>query len=183
MRIVAGALKGQRIEAPKGRATRPTGARLREAVFAMLEARGAAGLQGGRVLDLFAGTGALGLEALSRGADFAAFVDMDKAALTALQATAKRLGVRGAIAVMARDATRLPPCKSQPFDLVFLDAPYGKALSEKTLGALIRGAWLKRGALVVVEVAADEAFNAPPDFTVLAERIQGAGRVVLLQGE
>jgi 16S rRNA (guanine966-N2)-methyltransferase len=146
MRIVSGTFKGRSIRAPEGRATRPTGDRARESLFNILEhAPWSAGVVGARVLDLFAGSGALGLEALSRGAVFALFVETDEAARGAIRANIEALGVFGVSRVHRRDATELgvrPAGLAAPFDLVFLDPPYGQGPAE---AALARGRRARRG--------------------------------------
>ena len=154
MRIVAGDHRGRVLVAPKGQSTRPTADRTRQALFNVLEhAAWSPGLEGARTLDLFAGSGALGLEALSRGAGFCLFIDSDPAAAGAVgdNLAALRLADRGA--VRRNDATRLAALGAgeAPFDLAFLDPPYARGLAEPALAALLSGAWLAPEALVVVE--------------------------------
>jgi 16S rRNA (guanine966-N2)-methyltransferase len=142
MRIVGGKFKGRSIAAPSRQATRPTSDRVREAILNIL-AHGIAGfsLEGARVLDLFAGTGAMGLEALSRGARFCQFVDDSAAARGLIGGNADGLGVIGQCKIWRRDATKLGPCAPQPpFDLVFADPPYNKGLGQKALASLVAGA-------------------------------------------
>lgn len=153
MRIVGGRFKGHSIAPPHGSATRPTTDRVRESVFNIL-AHGIDGLDldGARVLDLFAGTGAMGLEAISRGARFCQFVEESAEARGLIRRNADALGVIGQVKIWRRDATSLGPCAPQPgFDLVFADPPYGKGLGEKALKSLVAGAWLNPGAIVVLE--------------------------------
>lgn len=155
MRIVGGKFKGHSIAPPHGSATRPTSDRVRESVFNIL-AHGIEGLEieGARVLDLFAGTGAMGLEAISRGARFCQFVDDSADARGLIRKNADALGVIGLAKIWRRDATNLGPCAPQPgFDLVFIDPPYGKGLGEKALTSLISGRWLNPDAIVVLEEA------------------------------
>jgi len=155
MRIVGGKFKGHSIAPPHGSATRPTSDRVRESVFNIL-AHGIEGLEieGARVLDLFAGTGAMGLEAISRGARFCQFVDDSAEARGLIRKNADALGVIGLAKIWRRDATNLGPCAPQPgFDLVFTDPPYGKGLGEKALASLISGRWLNPDAIVVLEEA------------------------------
>ena len=155
MRIVGGRFKGHSIAPPHGSATRPTTDRVRESVFNIL-AHGIEGLEldGARVLDLFAGTGAMGLEAISRGARFCQFVDDSAEARGLVRKNADALGVIGQVKIWRRDATSLGPCAPQPgFDLVFADPPYGKGLGEKALKSLVAGEWLNPGAIVVLEEA------------------------------
>ncbi len=155
MRIVGGKFKGHSLAAPQGMATRPTTDRVRESVFNILS-HGAGGfqLEGARVMDLFAGTGAMGLEAMSRGARFCQFVDENAEARGLIRRNADALGVIGLTKIWRRDATRLGPCAPQPgFDLVFADPPYSMGLGEKALAALVSGQWLNPGAIVVLEEA------------------------------
>lgn len=183
MRIAGGSLKGRALSAPAGRATRPTSDRVREAIFNVL-AHGIEGfeLEGARVLDLFAGTGALGLEALSRGARFALFVDETAAARAAIRRNAETLEVTGQIKIWRRDATKLGPCAPlAPFGLCFVDPPYGRALGEKALAELVAGSWLKRDAVVVLEEAERAVVTAPAGLVVLDSRAYGDTQVIFLQ--
>jgi 16S rRNA (guanine966-N2)-methyltransferase len=165
MRIVAGKFRGARIEAPKGLATRPTSDKVRQALFNVLE-RGApdVAFEDARVLDLFAGSGALGLEALSRGARFCLFVEESAEARAAIRRNVEALGLTGATKIWRRDATRLGPAGTlQPFDLIFCDPPYGKGLGERALAAAAEGGLVRPGALAVLEERAglDIAWPAP----------------------
>ncbi|HYM02729.1 MAG TPA: 16S rRNA (guanine(966)-N(2))-methyltransferase RsmD [Stellaceae bacterium] len=185
MRVIGGKHRGRVLQAPPGDAVRPTGERAREALFDILaHGRFADGpaCDGARVLDAFAGTGAFGLEALSRGAAHASFIEKDRAALTALRANLAALGETGHAAVLAGDALRPPPAP-EPCALAFLDPPYGENLAAPALIALAAARWLASGALVVVEVAAKEKLVPPPGFTVLDERRYGAARLVFLRYE
>ena len=137
MRIIAGDFRGRRLLAPRGHAIRPTGERAREALFDILE-HGAPPLRGARFLDLFCGTGAIGLEACSRGAAAVVLVEHDRAALKLAEANIARLGAPANVRVMARDASRLGVAP-HPFDLIFLDPPYRSGLAGVTLGALAQG--------------------------------------------
>ncbi len=183
MRIIGGRFKGRMLAAPKGRATRPTSDRAREAVFNILEhADWSAGLEGRRVLDLFAGAGALGLEALSRGAAFALFVETDETARGAIRANIEALGLFGTTRVHRRDATDLgakPAGLGAPFDLVFLDPPYGRGLGERALARLAAGGWIAPAALIVFECGADET-PAHPGFVLHDARTYGAAKVLFL---
>ena len=183
MRIVGGKFRGRALAAPKGRTTRPTSDRAREAIFNMLEhAAWASGLEGARVIDLFAGSGAQGFEALSRGAVFALFVETDAAARGVIRDNMEALGLFGTVRVHRRDATKLgrkPAGLGGAFDLVFLDPPYGQGLAAPALNMLAHGGWLNDGAIAVVETAADEAFEVP-DFTPLDERCYGEACVRFL---
>jgi 16S rRNA (guanine966-N2)-methyltransferase len=184
MRIVGGRFKGRTIAAPAGAGTRPTADRTREAVFNILaHADWSPGLEDRRVLDLFAGSGALGFEALSRGAAFALFVETDAAARGAIRDNIEALGLFGVSRLHRRDATDLgvkPAGLGDPFDLVFLDPPYGRALGEAALARLMSGGWIEAGALAVLECGADEA-PATPGFELLDERTYGAAKVLFLK--
>jgi 16S rRNA (guanine966-N2)-methyltransferase len=175
MRIVGGRFRGHSLATPAGRAIRPTSDRVREAIFNIL-VHGVSDftLEGARVLDLFAGTGALGLEALSRGARFCLFVEESAAARALIRRNAEALGVLGLAKIWRRDATKLGPCAPMaPFDLAFADSPYGKGLGEKALAALVEGNWLAPGAVVVLEEAAKAEVAEPPSLTPLARRVYG----------
>ena len=179
MRIVGGKLKGRSIAAPSGQATRPTSDRVREAIFNIL-AHGIEGfsLEGARVIDLFAGTGALGLEALSRGARFCQFIDDSAAARGLIGGNADALGVIGQCKVWRRDATKLGPCAPQPpFDLVFADPPYNKGLGERALASLAAGGWLARGAVVVLEEAEKADVADVSGLALLDRRVYGDSQV------
>lgn len=182
LRVVAGRHRGRRLLAPPGEGTRPTAERVRQAVFDMLWHAPWAGrdaVEGARVLDAFAGTGALGLEALSRGAAHATFIESDRAALSALRGNIAALREEEATRVIAGDATR-PPAAAAACGLVFLDPPYGKELVPRALAALRGAGWIAPGALVVAEVAKAEALEVP-GFEEVAERAHGAARVVFLR--
>ena len=185
MRIVAGALRGRAIIAPAGEATRPTGDRARQAVFNILEhADFGPPLAGARVIDLFAGSGALGLEALSRGAEACLFVDTDAAARGAISSNLEALGLFGKARVHRRDATALgarPASDGPPFGLAFLDPPYANGLGERALAGLLAGGWLAEGALAVFERGAAEPPARFDGYETLDERRYGAAQVVFLR--
>ena len=185
MRIVAGSLKGRAIVAPEGQGTRPTSDRARQAVFNVLEhAAWADGLQGARVMDVYAGSGALGFEAISRGAAFALFVETDDEARGAIRENADAYGVMGRTRVHRRSATDLgvrPGSDGEAFDLAFLDPPYRKGLGEQTLARLLEGNWLKPGAVVVFERGSDEPEIDTPGYERLDARDYGAARVLFLR--
>ncbi len=186
MRIVAGAWKGRAIVAPAGLATRPTSDRARESVFNMLaHAPWSLGLAGRRVLDLFAGSGALGLEALSRGAAFALFVETDEAARGAIRRNIEAFQAFGVTRLHRRSAIDLGPRPAglgAPFDLVFLDPPYGLNLIPRAIASLGPGGWITPDALIVAETAADEALSRG-GFALLDERRFGAARVSFLRAD
>lgn len=183
MRIVGGTFKGRALTAPAGMGTRPTADRTRESMFNILaHAPWSPGLEGRRVLDLFAGAGALGLEALSRGAAFALFVETDAAARGAIRDNIEALGLFGVSRIHRRSATDLgvkPAGLGPPFDLVFLDPPYGRGLGEAALARLGEGGWISADALIVYECGADET-PGTPSYTPLDERGYGAAKVLFL---
>jgi 16S rRNA (guanine966-N2)-methyltransferase len=184
MRIVAGKFRAKRIEAPKGLATRPTSDRVRQALFNVLE-HGTPGVDfdGARVLDLFAGSGALGLEALSRGARFCLFVEESAEARAAIRRNVEALHLTGATKIWRRDATKLGEAGTmQPFDLVFLDPPYGKRLGERALQSAAQGGWIKDGAVAVLEERADAAIALPPNFEAVDTRSYGDTKFIVMRG-
>ncbi len=171
MRVVAGRLRGRALAAPKSQAIRPTADRLRESLFNILIHGYGNPLVDARVLDLFAGTGALGIEAISRGAAFALFVDDGVEARSLLRANVEALGLGGVTRVFRRDATKLGPAHPiDPFSLVFADPPYGKGLGEKALVAARDGGWLTPEALIVVEEAVAAGLKPPPGFEQVERR-------------
>ena len=181
MRIVSGRFKGKLLTAPPGEATRPTSDRARQAVFNILEhAPWSPGLRDARVIDLFAGSGALGFEALSRWAAFCLFVETDDAARGAIRDNIEGLDLFGQTRIHRRDATDLglrPASQGQPFALAFLDPPYRKGLGERALAELAKGGWLTDDALAVLERAADEPAVEIPGFELLDTRTYGAAQV------
>jgi len=171
MRVVGGRLRSRPIAGPKSDSVRPTSDRLREALFNILTHSYGDPVAGARVLDLFAGTGALGIEAISRGADYALFVDEGVEARALLRDNVESLGLGGVTRIFRRDASRLGPAHPlDPFSLVFLDPPYGKGLAEKSLISARDGGWLMPEALLIVEEAADAGFKAPDGFAELERR-------------
>ncbi len=173
MRIVGGRLGGRALRGPLSDAIRPTSDRLREALFNMIE-HGYGGLDGLRVIDLFAGTGAMAFEALSRGARFALLVDDGAEACALIRANTDALGLGGVTRVFRRHARKLGAAPAgERFDLAVLDPPYGKRLAEPTLLALRDGDWLKPGAIVIVEEAARGAFASPSGYDMCEERAFG----------
>jgi 16S rRNA (guanine966-N2)-methyltransferase len=171
MRIVGGRLRGRALAAPKSAAIRPTADRLRESLFNILTHAYGDPVTHARVLDLFAGTGALGLEALSRGAAFALLVDDGAPARALIRDNVATLGLGGTARIFRRDATALGDVHPlEPFSLVFLDPPYRQGLAERALAAARSGKWLLPDALIVVEEAADAGFTAPAGFAELERR-------------
>jgi len=171
MRIVGGRLGGRTLAAPKSQNIRPTSDRLRESLFNILAHGYDDAITGARVLDLFAGTGALGLEAMSRGAAFALFIDDGAEARALIRQNVEAFGLGGTARIFRRDATRLGAVHpNEPFGLVFLDPPYRKGLAERALVSLRDGGWLAPDALVIVEEAADSGFAAPDGYAEIERR-------------
>ncbi|MEM6615253.1 MAG: 16S rRNA (guanine(966)-N(2))-methyltransferase RsmD [Pseudomonadota bacterium] len=182
MRIVAGRHKGKALATPKSNAIRPTSDRSREAIFNVLEHGIGLELDGARVLDLFAGSGALGLEALSRGAAFALFVDNGTEARGLLRRNTEALGETGKTRVFRRDATSLGMRPSFPaFDLVFCDPPYGKGLGERALRSAIDGGWLNSGAISMIEESTRADIEPLEFFEELDRRVYGDTQILFLK--
>ena len=182
MRVVGGNLRGRALASPKSAAIRPTADRLRELLFNILLHAYGDPVAGARVLDLFAGTGALGIEALSRGAAFALFVDQSAEARALLRENVTALGLGGTSRIFRRDATKLGPAHPlEPFSLAFLDPPYGQGLAQAALSSALAGGWLLPGALVVVEETTKAKFAAPAEFTELERRAYDDTEFVFLK--
>jgi 16S rRNA (guanine966-N2)-methyltransferase len=186
MRIVGGQFRGRRLAAPGdqggGKAhLRPTSDRVRESIFNLLSHGDYPEIEGTRVLDLFAGTGALGFEALSRGAARAVFIDDGPAARGLIRQNIETLGVIGQTKLWRRDATRLGPCRGEAYDLIFLDPPYGKGLGEAALTSAIAGAWIAPGAVIVLEEARDAEFALPDGLVQTDQRSYGETAVTFLR--
>ncbi|MDE2238718.1 MAG: 16S rRNA (guanine(966)-N(2))-methyltransferase RsmD [Rhodospirillales bacterium] len=175
MRIIAGRWKGRALAAPEGRDTRPTNIRARQAVFDILAHAPWCELDGAKVLDVFAGTGAYGLEALSRGAASASFIEMASPALAALKANIAACKA-AEVKIVAADA--LNPPSGTPHDLVFLDPPYGQALVAPALKVLAAKGWIAPGAVIVAELGPGEALDVAE---VLAERSHGKAHLKIWQ--
>ncbi|HEX9533979.1 MAG TPA: 16S rRNA (guanine(966)-N(2))-methyltransferase RsmD [Stellaceae bacterium] len=184
MRIVAGRHRGRRLLAPPGEKVRPTSDRAREALFNILShgqlAAEGIPFAGAAVLDAFAGTGALGLEALSRGAAEAAFIEQDREALATLRQNIAALGEDVHSRIVSGDATR-PPRAPSAYALAFLDPPYRSGLAAAALTALDAAGWLAPESLAVVELAAREELTLPAGFFLLDERVYGAARLLFLR--
>lgn len=182
MRVVGGRLRGRNLASPASRDIRPTADRLRESLFNILIHAYGDPITEARVLDLFAGTGALGMEAISRGAKFALFVDNGAEARALMRDNVESLGLGGVTKVYRRDATNLGPAHPlEPFSLVFLDPPYGKGFGEKALASLRNGGWLTPAALLVVEEARAAGFKAPEGFVELERRAYDDTEFVFLR--
>lgn len=175
MRIVAGKFRGRALASPDGRSVRPTLDRVRESAFNIL-AHGVAGFEmsGARVIDLFAGSGALGLEAMSRGAGYCLFVESDAEARALIRRNVETLGLTGETRIFRRDATDLGPIGAMaPFNLAFLDPPYGQGLGESALASLTSGGWLAPDAICVLEECAKANVVPPPPLEVFDMRAWG----------
>ena len=177
MRIIAGEWRGRRLGAPPGAATRPTADRVRETLFSMLVSR-LGSFEGLRVADLFAGSGAFGFEALSRGAAFACFVDNDAAAAAAIKANAAELGATNRVQILGGSALALPG--SEPFDLIFADPPYAPGSGTAAVQAVATAGWLAPGGWMAVESARDDKVE-PGDWALEAERCVGRARLSLVR--
>lgn len=189
MRVIAGRFRGARISAPGAAGggaahLRPTSDRVREALFNLLAHGGHAEPplpEGARVLDLFAGTGALGIEALSRGAVRAVFIDDHGPARALIRETVERLGLAGITKIWRRDATDLGPCRGEPFDLIFADPPYGTDLGIRALASARQGGWIAPGALVVLEGRATDPLPAFDWLEPLDQRQYGETRIAIFR--
>jgi 16S rRNA (guanine966-N2)-methyltransferase len=180
MRIVGGEFRGRTLKSPSSNAIRPTSDKLRESIFNILAHAYGNAVADTRVLDLFAGTGALGLEALSRGAKFVLFVDEGAEARGLIRANVEALSLTGVTKIFRRDAAKMDEIGAlAPFDFVFCDPPYGKGLAEKSLASLREGKWLVPGSLLVVEEAAKSAFKTPEGFAELERRKYGDSEIII----
>jgi 16S rRNA (guanine966-N2)-methyltransferase len=178
MRVIAGRFRGRALLSPKGVRIRPTSDRAREALFDLLE-HGEPPLRGARFADLFCGTGAVGIEACSRGAVEVVLMDNDPEALRLAEANLERIGAPANVRLLPGDASRLGPARAT-FDLAFLDPPYRSGLAPAALGGLRHG-WLAPGARIVVELGANEPFEPPEGYVLEQDRRYGAARFVLLR--
>lgn len=178
-RIIAGEFRGRRLETPKGRDVRPTTDRMRERLFSILGHHRYPALEGARVADLFAGTGALGLEALSRGATHVTFVEQARPSLDVLRINIATLKAEQTTKIFSGSATRLPK-SNESFDFVFMDPPYRQDLILPALKSLEQQGWISSGSVVICELATDEAFEVPGSFERLDDRKQGQQRILIL---
>lgn len=177
MRIIAGEWRGRPLAAPQGMATRPTGDRVRETLFSMLASR-LGSFEELRVADLYAGSGALGLEALSRGAAFVCFVEQDARAVAAIRSNVEALGASQRTQILARSASALP--SAEPFDLILADPPYSKGSGSEAIRNTLAAGWMKPGSWMAVETERGERVD-PADCTIEAERHVGRARLTLLR--
>jgi len=185
MRITAGKFKGRTLATPKDLSVRPTSDKVRQAVFNILEHKDfgfAFRIEGARVIDLFAGTGALGIEALSRGARYCLFVDDSAASRALIRENVEALGLTGETKIWRRDAAELGPLDTlRPFDIAFLDPPYRKDLLKPALAGLRDGKWLNTPALIVAEMAAEEDCPPTDGFEMVDDRLYGDTRIAILK--
>ncbi len=185
MRIVGGSLKGRALKTLEGNDLRPTADRVRESLFNVLaHGIGRDALDGGTVVDVFCGTGALGLEAMSRGCGHGVFIDNDPGALALVRKNAGSLGLGRSVTMLKLDAARLAPpprLAKTPAALAFLDPPYNSGLAPPALMGLKDKGWIEKGSVCIAEVAAKEEFEAPKGFKAVDERVYGAARLVFLK--
>ena len=182
MRIVGGKFRGRALATPGGRTIRPTSDRLRQTIFDILAHPYGDPARGARVLDLFAGTGALGLEALSRGAEYGLFVEDGVEARGIIRRNVEALGLTGRTRIYRRDATRLGPRGTvAPFTLAFADPPYGHGHGQAALTAAASGGWLAGGALAVLEEAATADIGTVAGLTTIEKRRIGSSQIVILR--
>ncbi len=179
MRVVGGRFKGRVLAGPRSQEIRPTSDRLREALFNILAHRFDLPGPETRVLDLFAGTGALALEALSRGAAYAVLIETRTQGRGLIRENVEALGLTGATKIFRRDATKLgAAARIAPFNLIFCDPPYGRGLGEKALGHALAGGWIAPGGLAVLEERAGAQIVLPEGFTILDRRRAGDTQLV-----
>lgn len=182
MRIIAGRLRGRALTPPQTDAIRPTSDRVREAVFSILASRLGPGFAGQRVLDLFAGTGAMGLEAISRGAEHAVFVDTGVEARGLIRGHVEEFGLGGVTKILRRDATDMGPLeRMRPATLVFVDPPYGQGFGERAIASALGGNWIVPGALIVLEERKGTDITAPDGTSVLDTRDYADTTITLLE--
>lgn len=182
MRIVGGEFRGRTLATPEGDTIRPTTDRVRESLFNILAHADAVSLEDARVLDLFAGTGALGIEALSRGAKFCLFVDDGTEARGLIRTNMENFALTGRSRIFRRDATGLGPTGTMgTFDIVFADPPYRKGLGEKALHSAAEGGWLRQGTTIILEEASDAMVDLGPDFQVFDTRSYGETTIRLFR--
>lgn len=179
MRIISGKHKNRRIEAPQGKEVRPTGSRTREAIFNILThgEYGAREVLQGSVADVFCGSGAMGLEALSRGAEHVTFVDKNRASLEAVEFNLDQFDEEENCKVLRTDSTQLPPA-NKPYDLIFLDPPYETGMGAASLKAALAGGWIDENTAIVLEQSWNEPVKIPEGIAILDERKYGISRMI-----
>lgn len=179
MRIIAGKYRGRKLESPSDMDVRPTTDKMRERVFSMLQHARYPTLHDAQVMDVFAGTGALGLEALSRGASHVTFVEKSPKSIALLNKNIAAMKVAQDTTLIKSRATSLKPT-STPCDFIFMDPPYGRDLLAPSIACLLEGGWLANDGVIIAEMKSDEAFEVPDTLTLIDERKQGIQRVVFL---
>ncbi len=181
MQIIGGKFKGRRLESPATRHTRPTAARAREALFSILTAMEDIDWESAHIADFCAGTGAFGFEALSRGAEFCLFIDNDAPSCARIRRTAATLDITTHTRIYRADITRLPLYDGSAFDILFIDAPYGKGLAQKALTAAIQKKYIGAQTLMIVEDACRSKFEPPSEFRITDRRAYGNTEFIFLR--
>ena len=179
MRIIAGKHRGRRLETPSDSDIRPTTDKMRERVFSMLQHGRYPDLYGAQVLDVFAGTGALGLEALSRGATHVTFVEKSPKSIAVLNKNIATLKAKSETSIIKQRASSVPPA-SEACEVIFMDPPYGKDLLTPAITRLLEGNWLTDGGVIIAELSTDDVLEIPEGLALIDERTQGIQRVVFL---
>lgn len=179
MRIIAGKHRSRNIDAPEGKSVRPTTDRMRERIFSMLQHHRYPALLNARVADLYAGTGALGLEALSRGAGHATFVEKTQSTFSCLKKNVASLGEDDNTSLMKISARSLP-FANEPYDIIFMDPPYHKGMVEPTLYCLLERNWLAEDGVIIAELAVDDELTIPDALTIIDDRKQGQQRILFM---
>ena len=179
MRIIAGKYRGRKLETPSDMDVRPTTDKMRERIFSMLQHTRYPALNGAQVMDVFAGTGALGLEALSRGATHVTFVEKSPKSIALLNKNIAAMKVELDTTLIKSRATSLKPAAT-PCNFIFMDPPYGRDLLVPSIACLLEGGWLADGGVIIAEMKSDEALEIPSGLTLIDERKQGIQRVVFL---
>jgi 16S rRNA (guanine966-N2)-methyltransferase len=182
MRIIAGKYKGKKLFAPEGVEVRPTSDRARESVFNILLNKLDNPISDYKIIDLFAGTGAFALEALSRGVSKACMVELSKKSIFCINKNIENLGdVKDKVKIINQDASKLSYNNGEKYNLVFIDAPYNKSLSEPALTSLLKNNWLDSNSIIIVEISKSEGFNIPDGVSVIDERIYGKAKFIFLK--
>jgi 16S rRNA (guanine966-N2)-methyltransferase len=180
MRIIAGEFRGKKLKSPKSDNTRPTSDRLRERLFNILAHKLENGFQDIRVADIFAGTGALGLEALSRGAAHAVFIEKHRESIQLVQSNIDSINAADRAKILTCDARNLPQ-QQEPYDLIFIDPPYGRDLATPTLKSLVEKKWMGVDTLTVLEMSKEDDLTIPVELEVIDERLQGKTKALILK--
>lgn len=182
MRIIAGKYKGKKLIAPEGLDVRPTSDRARESVFNILMNKLDRPISDYKIIDLFAGTGAFAFEALSRGVSKACLVESSSKSILYIKKNLENLNdAKNKVQILNQDATKLPKNIGEKYNLVFMDAPYNKSLSEPALVSLIKNSWLDSGAIIIIEIDKNENFEIPKELSLIDERIYGKAKFIFLK--